>query len=161
MNSDVAMPTPEQRATALLTADQAELQRLAVLSAERLAAAVAAVGGSQIRGLDNALGAGPERRAPQARLAELAAYLAWRGHRAAKSGGGWAQLADQLVAAISDLERQCRAAVEKKKEKEAGYWKAYAGALQTAGARLEIEIIETFVNALARAATARAEDRRK
>jgi hypothetical protein len=128
------------------------LQRAAQEKACALAAAGLGVSATQIHGLANALGAGPQRRTPAQRRLALARYLAWRASRA-KDTGGWSRLAHLLTQEFTQLETRCRSEVKKVRTTDTGDWETHAAALAEAGAQLEIQVLETFIHALARCAT--------
>ncbi len=142
---------PAQWARAQLAAAGLTLNHEATQAAQALAAAGVGINPSQLRGLVNALGAGPNRRQPAERRRELARYLAWRASRA-KSHAGWDRLAEPLKQHILALEGRCREMVAEIRAADAGYWATYPTALQEEQVRLEIQVLETFVHALAREA---------
>lgn len=147
MNAD-----PHKRAWALLGPAALTLQREAQEKASVLAAAGLGVSATQIHGLANALGAGPQRRTPAQRRLALARYVAGRVSRA-KGEGGWPRLAQLLTQEFAQLEARCRSEVKKVRTTTTGDWDTHAAALAEAGAQLEIQVLETFVHALARRAT--------
>lgn len=83
------MIQPEQEARAVLMARLTRLDLEAIDQAEQLAEKLKSLNPSQVRGLANALGVGPDRRTFQARRAELARFLAWRAHRANDDEAAW------------------------------------------------------------------------
>jgi hypothetical protein len=141
-----------QKARALLSCDLAELCNHAALRAQRLAIG-RRVTASQARGLINALGSGPGRRQPARRRDELARYLAWRELRA-KEDDAWKKLARRLTAEIGELEARCRDAVEGRRQAEIGYWQKHIEVLKEAQDWLELRVLEAFVHAYVREATA-------
>jgi hypothetical protein len=149
--NDSYVITPERKARALLSLQLAELRRDAVIRAEKLAEIGCKVSPTQINGLANALGVGPQRRTPDRRRQELARYLAWRAYRASEKKGAWVGLAEQIKEQISALEVRCADDVEQLRQDEESYWTAHAAALERSRTWLVIETLETFVHALERA----------
>lgn len=156
--SPTSQPIPaEARARALLAAHLPRLQWQAIKQAESLADAARSLSASQVRGLSNALAPGPQQRLGSLRLDALARYLAWRALRSAE-GGAWHGLAPQITGAIVELEQSCRHEVEELRSKQPIVWQQNTKALQSALDWLELEVIETFLHALERLATAEQAD---
>ncbi len=142
---------PTQRARALLARAGLTLNHEATQAAQALVAAGVGVNPSQLRGLVNALGAGPARRQPAERHRELARYVAWRATRA-KPHTGWDRLAEPIKEQILALEGRCQEMTAEVRTADAGYWATYPMALQEEQVQLELRVLETFVHALAREA---------
>lgn len=143
---------PVQRAKALLAPAALRLDLIAQQAAQAVAAAGLGVSASQVRGLANALAAGPQRRTLASRRMALARYLVWRARRA-KPGDAWERLAPVLLEQIAELEARCRSEADQVRRRDQGYWEAHGQALAEEQAELEQRVLETFVHTLARIAT--------
>lgn len=155
MSTDLSI-TPEHEARAAFMAQAVQLYREIVIRAERLAQELKEVPSSQVRGLTNALGSGPERRTLDARRSSLASFLAWRAHR--DNEAAWV---DAVHTAVVELEQRCDAATERVRGSQEGYWEAHAEVLEAGQAWLRMEIVEAFVHALERRVMALKDEARR
>lgn len=113
---------------------------------------------SQVRGLVNAVAATNQRRTVAERRRSLAYYLAWRRQRARKKedeapsaqNALWATAADQVADAITELEQECKGAIDAVRKQQAGFWTQHEALLTTLEQQIIVQATEEFIHLLTR-----------